>query len=284
MIRASSVSRGSAAACSNSRAFFAPSEIRGRKIVGGFSYLQRVGKAAATDLWFPSDLQEEVAARLAAGDASVLDAFQVEWAAVRQFELLREAGNLAIEDLEVANFKRAFQNLMKMRAGGYRVTVVTLGRYASPGKGDDLRLLDQKLQEEITRLIHMLYLEDQSAVLSAAQADQLRREAWRYAEALPHVERTLVVESLLGKRTGRDASPLRERFFHLLEGLPQRHIAHDVAVGLTLPEAAAERNWIYLAKAEHRFSAFQTALANVFRAADCLSLGALQERAGAASR
>lgn len=266
----------------------------GRRIVCGFSYLQRIGKGASTDIWFPSSLCDEVAERLRAGDDSGLNAFQVEWAAVRQFELLQEAGNLAIEDLEFMDFKRAFHNLMKMRAGGYRVTVITLGRYDENPEDDDLRILDARLQEEITRIIHMLYLEEQSARLSEERAKALGMGVWRYAEALPHVAMTLGSQGLFMPRKKKGDSgdakgftrrlsrqKLSENFFRLLELLPQRHIVHDVAVGLTLPDATKERNWTYLAQGEHQFATYMRMFTDVFRPFDGVSLGKLHERADA---
>jgi hypothetical protein len=272
-----------AAFCPKPAPFFASPQPSGRRIVCGFSYLQRIGKGATTDLWFPASLCEDVAARVLAGDTSVLDKFHVEWAAVRQFELLQEAGNLAIEDLEFMDFKRAFLNLMKMRAGGYRVTVITLGRYDETGEDDDLRILDARLQDEITRLIHMLYLEEESALLSGECAGSLERGAWRYAEALPHVAMTLGAAQLFGKAAKDRNSSLKAHFFRILDLLPQRHLVHDVAVGLTLPDASKEKNWVYLAKGEHQFPAYMRMLSGVFSSFDCVSLSGLHERANAAS-
>ena len=188
-----------AAFLSKPRHFFASPEAAGRRIVCGFSYLQRIRKGATTNIWFPSTLHQAVAERLEAGDTSVLDEFHVEWAAIRQFELLQEADNFYIYDLEVTNFKRAYEDIMKMRAGGYRVTVITLGNYVEPTDYDELQILDRRLQDEITRIIHMLFLEEQSAETSAKHADALKTRQWNYAEALPHVAMTLGASGLFNK-------------------------------------------------------------------------------------
>ncbi len=294
---------------------FASPEAAGRRIVCGFSYIQRIGKGAATEVWFPSSLKEKVAARVLAGDASVLDEFHVEWAAVRQFELLQESDNYYIYDLKVEHFTRAYDDIMKMRARGYRITVITMGNYASPAHYDELRILDVKLQDEITQLIHMLYLEEQSLAETYERKQELWAGAWDYAQALPHVAMTLGAGNLFtrdfisklkqdeeeeggkseGKKGGSGDSrgakmarkarqqKLSQSFFRILEKLPQRHIAHDVAVGLTLPESINRKNWVYCAPGEFQYNAFQTALATVFRAADHISLGALHERAEASS-
>ena len=272
---------------------FSPPCSAGRSIVCGFSWLQRIGKGACTDLWFSPSLYEEAAICAPRGKKPVFDAFKAEWAAVRQFELLQEAGNLAIEDLEFMDFKRAFHNLMKMRAGGYRVTVITLGRYDKSAGKDDLRILDARLQDEITRIIHMLYLEEQSALLTGERTALLDEGKWRYAETLPHVAMTLGSRALLSRESKNsnnrhetdeltkklDQRRLTEEFFRILELLPQQHIAHSVAVGLALPEATKERNWIYLAKSEHQFSTYMRLFSDVFRAFDCVSLSRLHERA-----
>ncbi len=272
-----------AAFLSKPRPFFASPEPAGRRIVCGFSYLQRIRKGATTNIWFPSTLHQAVAERIEAGDASVLDEFRMEWAAIRQFELLQEADNFYIYDLEVANFKRAFEDIMKMRAGGYRVTVITLGHYIEPTDYDELRILDRRLQDEITRIIHMLFLEDQSAEESFHLAEALKTSQWHYAEALPHVAMTLGAAGLFNKTSSPAfrQQKLSQGFFRILELLPQRHIAHDVAVGLTLPDASKERNWVFLARKEHQYHAFQTALGTVFSQFDHISLGALHERANA---
>lgn len=262
--------------------FFASPEAAGRRIVCGFSYIQRIGKGAATEVWFPSSLQEKVAARVLAGDASVLDEFHVEWAAVRQFELLQEADNYYIFDLKVENFVRAYDDIVKMRAKGYRITVITMGNYVEPQHYDELRILDARLQDEITQIINMLYLEEQSLVESKAHAVDLGEGAWDFAEALPHVAMTLGAASLFGKAAKDRQSLLKTNFFRILGLLPQRHMEHDVALGLALPEASKKKNWVYCAPAEYTYHAFQTALANVFRAADHISLDALHERANAA--
>jgi len=267
-----------AALLSKPQPFFATPEAAGRRIVCGFTYMKRIGKSSSTDLWFPDAVKEAVAERILAGDASVLDEFRVEWAAVRQFELLQESGNLAIEDLKVDDFKKAFQNLMKMRAGGYRVTVITLGRYVEPAAYDELRILDRRLQDEITRLIHMLYLDEQSAAMSGERRLQLRTEQWRCADALPHVAMALGERALFAKGNDQRARNMSESFFRLLEMLPRRHIVHDVAVGLSLPEAVAQKNWVYIAAGENQFAQFHTALGTVFRGFDAVTLSGMPEQ------
>ncbi len=213
----------------------------GRRILAGFSYLQRIGKGAQTRLWFPEKWGGE----------------PVEWAAVRQIELFQEAGNLAIDDLEISEIKRSFMAWHKMRAGGYRVVVLTLGRYEDAQEADDLYILDKKIQDEVTRLIHFLYLAEQSEMASTAQACLLKNDLWTLDNSLPHV-----ATALGGKRLFKPQKQTRAEnaFFDILARLPSRHIIHDVAAGLALPDASKEKNWVYLARGEHKPAAFFAAL------------------------
>lgn len=264
-------------------AFFASPEPAGRKIVCGFSYIQRIGKGATTDVWFPKSLHEKVAARVMAGDESVLDEFHVEWAAVRQFELMQEADNFYIYDMKVEHFTRAYEDIMKMRAKGYRITVITMGHYVAPTDYDELRILDARLQDEIMQIIRMLYLEEQSYLESRVYREALGKGEWDFAQALPHVAMTLGAAGLFADKTAEKARQQRlsQHFFRILELLPQKHVSHDVAVGLAIPEAKSKQDWIYCAPAEYQYTAFQRVLATVFRPFDHVSLGALHERAGA---
>ncbi len=215
-----------------------------RRIVAGFSYLQRIGKGAQTRVWFPPSLQEDA----------------IEWAAVRQFELFQEADNLVIDALEVSEIKRSFQAWAKMRSGGYRVTILTLGAYAPRAAEDDLYILDLKMQEEITRLIHFLYLSEQSGAASSFQEAALEKNDWQMESALPHVAEALAVRSLFKPEKQRLAE---KTFFEILKRLPQDRILHEIAFGLSLPDASKEKNWVYVAGEEHRAASFFGSLGEV---------------------
>jgi hypothetical protein len=173
----------------------------GRKITAGFSYVQRIGKSASIDVWFPEYLQQELDRLVARGQSLGPDNFPAEWAAVRQFELLQEAGNYKIYDMDATYITRTLMDLTRnMRGGGYRVTVVTLGSYqleADIAKGaDDLAILDQRLQKRIAHMIHMLYLEEQSEAVNKTMDEALASETWDYQSALPHVGVTLGARDL----------------------------------------------------------------------------------------
>lgn len=256
-----------------SRKLFCSPEFAGRKIIFGFSYIQRVGRTASTGVWFPEALREELARH-----ETVLEKLKPDWAAVRQFELLQEASNYDIYPMDVTNFKIAFEYLMKMRAGGYRVTIITLGQYDDRSSSDDLQILDKKLQETIASFVNMIYLEEQSAAMSENNSFLLQEGKWNYEEVLPHVAIAVGAGQLFKPSRSSKAT---SRFFELLEMLPQRHIKHDVAVGLQLPEANSRKQWIYIAPADKQLSAFQTALSDVFRGFDGISLGKLHGRVDA---
>src|SRR4051812_32367191 len=88
------------------RPFFVSPDAAGRKITAGFSWLQRIGRAASMDVWFPEMLREELEAIVAGGGKTGPENFPAEWAAVRQFELLQEAGNYKIYDMDAAYLTR----------------------------------------------------------------------------------------------------------------------------------------------------------------------------------
>ncbi|NTU76391.1 MAG: hypothetical protein HGA90_01000 [Alphaproteobacteria bacterium] len=259
--------------------FMSP-EPAGRRILFGFSYLKNIGKNAATHAWFAPSFQEDIAARIQSGDASVLEQFRVDWAAVRQFELLQESGNGEIYPLEITNHRFAFKMLMRQRAGGVRVTLITMGLYVDPLEYDELAILDRRLQDAIAQFVSMLYLEEQSAISQAGLDDLISTGQWRYDKALPHVAMALGGERILRPLRSSRAT---ERFFQLLEMLPAGQISHDIVLGLQIPDAAARNEEIRIIPMEQRYCAFQTALTNIFRGFDRLSLGQLHERRDAAS-
>ncbi len=324
----------------------------GRKITAGFSYIQRISKGATIDVWFPQVLRDELDELVNKGGTLGPEHFPAEWAAVRQFDLLQEAGNYKIYDLDASYMTRTMIDLTRsMRSGGYRITVATIGSYTDAGGEDDLAILDRRLQDRISRLTHMMYLDEESERINAEMAQVLAEERWDYQQILPHVAITLgardlfrpipaighrtkettiipgppyqvavehihdwcgdcgVVDAMTGEpligvrgKPGRgqyavtaglyqfaaadcahditisyirkadgaklSADDRRQRhakhFFDILSLLPQKHIIHDTAVGLQLPESIAEQEWIYLAAGEEKLYAMNTLFNDVF--------------------
>ncbi|MDE1900427.1 MAG: hypothetical protein KGI37_02140 [Alphaproteobacteria bacterium] len=284
------------------RHLFASPQPAGREITAGFTYVQRIGKAANYDVWFPDALRCVLDAKIAEGRVVSDDDFPAQWAAVRQFELLHEAGNYKIYDLDPADLKRAFLDLSRsMRAGGYRVTVATLGTYRADGGGDDLEILDRRLQKRIAQMIHMLYLDDASAEASAAHAAELAAQKWDFRHALPHVGMVLGARDLFlpdGQDDGAEEKPRRKKkgegdtqrahrrarkFFDILGALPQNHIVHDTAIGLQLPELNGENEWNYIAASDETLNAFSRALNCLFDCFNGVSLSRLHQRGDAHS-
>jgi hypothetical protein len=310
------------------------------------------------DVWFPDHIQESIDSMLTGGEMPGPSAFPAEWAAVRQFELLQEAGNHKIYDLSPEHLARALREFTgHMHGGGYTVTVATIGSYCIAGFGDELEVLDRRLQSRISHLINMLYLEEQSEQLNAGLAETLRREKWDYQMALPHIGATLGAHDLFrpsfvesgtrcdeshiirpplyqikathaacwtddlgvtdvatgkifacvtstpaagqyGVETGvyrfaaanagremsisyRYGSMAGERgrrkiseagrkhrrarhFFEILSLLPQKHILHETAIGLQLPESINENQWIYIAPDGEKVGDFVRLLDNLF--------------------
>jgi hypothetical protein len=279
----------------------------GRRITTGFSYLQRIGKSGTFDVWFPEELKREIDERKACGETIGPKHFASQWAAVRQFELLHEAGNHKIYDLDPERLQRAMLDFSRsMRAGGYRMTVATLGRYEDMPGGDELEILDRRLQEGIAQMIHMLYLDETSNQANAENDARLALHQWDYRQDLPHIGVMLGARDLFqrpadddedndiskrnkcGKKGGSGAASISARqhrlgrqFFDILNKLPQNHLVHDTAVGLQLPELNGENQWNYIADPEETLGAFNRILEDVFGKFNGISLSRLHGRENA---
>ncbi|MDX9690104.1 MAG: hypothetical protein EOM37_01740 [Proteobacteria bacterium] len=224
----------------------------GHVIEIGYSYLQRIGKNPQSKIWVPDNKPPSFP-------------LAVEWAAVRQFEILQEADNLAIDDLDVMDLKRTFSALRRMHAGGYSLTVITLGRYTDQREKDDLALLDLKLQKEIAQLIHFLYLRELSEKATRSLVETVRHFGWNLPQALPHIAKAILAKRMFKPECETQTEKL---FFSLLDKIPQGHVTHETSVGLVLPEATKEENQPYIVAGENSFLTFHQTLASLFRPLD----------------
>jgi hypothetical protein len=266
-----------------SRSFFESPQRAGRKITAGFSYLQRIAKAGSYEVWFPDDLKQELASRHERGLSIGSEQFGCQWAAVRQFELLHESGNHKIYDLEVERLPRALLDLSRgMRAGGYRMTIATVGRYEETSQGDELEILDKRLQEGIATMIHMLYLDEASDQVNIENDARLSDNKWDYRQDLPHIGIVLGAADLfIHPQKHSRRQKIARQFFDILNSLPQNHLVHDTAIGLQLPELNGENQWNYIASPEETLGAFNLVLSNVFDKFNGISLSRLNEHADA---
>ncbi|MER2520521.1 MAG: hypothetical protein ABTQ34_07525 [Bdellovibrionales bacterium] len=268
-----------------SRMFDAPF-VKGRRITAGFTWMQRMGKGACWDLWFSDETKLAAESALNAGSGLTRDKFPAEWAAVRQFELLQEAGNDKIYDLKVENLTRTLTDLTKsMHGGGYRVTVATLGSYCSEALRDDLEIFDRALQDRLMQMLHFMYLYEFSAERNEQADAALRACGWNWRESLPHIGATFHARRLFkpldpASRCGRRDS-MAQAFFDIIESLPSRHIVDDTSVALELPTATAEGEWIYLPLPGDTYHGFNRFMDDIFRPFDGISLAALDGREGA---
>ena len=272
----------------NMRLFISP-EPAGRKITAGFSFIQRISKGANVDVWFPEAMRQILDKKIADGHKLVPQDFPAQWAAVRQFELLQEAGNYKVYDLKTDHLWRAMRDKEhSMRAGGYRVTIASIGSYAKPGDEDDLEILDKRLQERLSTLTHVLYLEDESERINGETGGKLARGEWDFRNELPHVGVTLGSRHLfrpVKEGAALTAADVRHKramtFFDIISQLPQRHIVHDTAIGLQLPDLNSENEQPYCALGEDTLLGFNQLMTDLFTPFDHISLGRLNGHEGA---
>lgn len=285
--------------------FFISPDAAGRRIVCGFSYIQRIRYSGAIDVWFPEVQKKNIASRVMAGDASVLDDFHIEWAAARQFELLQEAKNNDSKSVDITRYEKACKDInTRSRGGGYRVTIIIMGNYAAPSAHDELRIIDVRIQEEISRQVRMMFLEDESKKITGEHAKLIKTGNWQFADALPHVAMMTGVMNLFdrpqdniadeeepkkkkkkggGSQRSLQQKHLANRFLEILNELPQKNIMHDVAIGLALPTAVMRNDQIEIHKHDQTITEFQKMLSSVFEKFDYISLSALHEREDATS-
>jgi len=74
---------------------------------------------------------------------------------------------------------------------------------------------------------------------------------------------------------------LAKQFFDILALLPQKHIVHDTAIGLQLPESINENQWIYIAREGEKVGDFVQLMDNLFAPFNKMSLSELDGRADA---
>lgn len=257
------------------RRAFAPDRA-GRRILCGFSFLQRIGKAATTSFWFPADSPSHALRDDPKPSRALLRALAPDWAAVLHYDIFRDANNLAIYDLEVDNLNRAYPYLMKMRGGGYRLSVITLGVYTPGARHDAQKDLDVRLRESIAQLINMMYLQEPSRALTALETAAIAQDRWTLEGSLPHVALTLGAADLFRRQRTSLRTALESRFFDLLARLPRAQLTSDMNVGLMLPALSDQRQWTYIPRKDEQFFLFQRALTDVFQTADWMSLEGLQ--------
>jgi hypothetical protein len=210
--------------------------------------------------------------------------------AVRQFELLHESGNHKIYDLSpsIDVLQRSMLDLSRsMRAGGYRIVVVTIGTYENETAKDELAIMDKALQEEISHMIHMLYMQEESEQESLKNKKRIESKKWEWKSDLPHVALVLGAEEMMNWNFMNDMkranNKLGQQFFEIISKLPHNHIVHDTAIGLQLPDLNGENQWNYIADPEETLLSFNLALNNLFDKFNHISLSSLHERADAAS-
>lgn len=252
----------------------------GRRILVGISTNQRMGKAGTLDVWWPK--ADGAVFRL--NELGALPPLPcLEWAAIWQIELMREAPNIAVEDLEPENLTKALKDMRKMASAGHRAVIAVAGDYTQGGARDDLQIFDHLLQDKLQHLFALMWLNKISEIYNLDLQTVLATQGWKSHDRLPHVSALLGAtqlfwgdkQSALLQRKCRMAE-LAGAFLDALDGLPQKHhLTHEVMMGLQLPQATAEKSWIYIPEGNQKASTFQRMLADVFAPFDMVSLHGL---------
>jgi hypothetical protein len=71
-------------------------------------------------------------------------------------------------------------------------------------------------------------------------------------------------EGLFRPATDNHKNNQARQFFDILNLLPQKHVVHDIAIGLQLPELNGVNQWNYIAASDETLGAFNRALGDLF--------------------
>jgi hypothetical protein len=259
----------------------------GRVISMSFASLQRIGKGATIDVWFPKEQRAAISA------SNIQRIAPLQWAAVRQVELLQEAPNIAVEDMDVTRLYRSLFYLEKMSARGYRLVIAVAGHYVDCDKTDELVLFDTTLQDRLQQIVNMLWLDEISRALSTKMTDLMTQQQWNFQQLLPHVGMTLGAMDLFDrpKAYAAGGAPLKlkaqlAKLFidNMAQLATARAIDHDVTVGLKLPELQGNHHWVYVPDGEATIHAFNSMLTDVFSKFDHINLRGLDGDGFSATR
>lgn len=221
----------------------------GRTITHGMSYLQRISRGGQMLLWQPPGLQTRP-----------LRFDQLDWAAVRQVEILQESSAQAIESMEIEEGLRSIREHAMMRGGGLRMVVITAGTTNHPRADNDQQTFDRTLRERLRSMDRMHWLDDFSrqAALLVNQAGQ------NLPERLPHIYTTLNAANVFN-RTHTLPCTDATRFLTAIDSLPQRQgFEHDIMIGLKEPRADAHARREFNRLPERLYMGFVNALISSF--------------------
>jgi hypothetical protein len=89
----------------------------------------------------------------------------------------------------------------------------------------------------------------------------MQSDTWKCADALPHIAMAIGEKRLFRPDS---VTLAEETFFRILDLLSKKHVIHDTAAGLVLPDATKEKNWVYMARGDLKLSTLQRTLDDVF--------------------
>jgi hypothetical protein len=197
-------------------------DMTGRIVTRGFSYLSRIGKGrAGMRLWEPPAEAQKAAPQ------------RLDWVSIKQIEILQEAGDNAIESLEIESGLWSIREMITMRAGGVRLVVITAGYSNPPKTVNDQKKLDGMLDSRLRNFDRMQWFDE----MSHSATDQVRRSGLNIEERLPHVFTTMDAADVFGHTEKLDCANIR-KFLEQIADVPvTKDINHTVMMGLKSPRS-----------------------------------------------
>jgi len=231
----------------------------GRVITFGYSQIQKVAGGATINLWRPRDLPEQYR-----------KADKLEWAAIRQVEILQEGSHIELWDLNAHELWESFKYFRVGRARGCRLAIVVAGVYKKPVNEDHLSSFDKELRERLQNMAGMLWLDELGKLYTQELKEHLEKSSWNVTKSLPHVGTALNAIQVFRRDNPKFSGQLSQsrdaiNFFTQLEGLSMEEgPKHDVMVGLKLPQHQADNDIDWGPTAEFSRMPFNSALKSIF--------------------
>ena len=193
----------------------------GRTITCGFAYLQRIKFGGQIHMW-----QSGKNPNPAAFD-------HLDWASIRQVEILQESSDQTIESLEVEEGMRSMKEMATMRAGGVRIVLISAGITHPPKDINDQRTFDTLLRGRLRGMDRVMWLDE----MSHNATEEIKLEKSALTERLPHLFTTLDAARMFNKQNALPCNDATRLLNAVGRICGSENLEHDVMIGLKSPRA-----------------------------------------------